>query len=199
MKPELDAKLCAEFPSIFRERGLPATESCMHWGIDVGDGWYDLIHDACELFMGVIRNEEEDVIRAHKTQHQIAYEVALSPEILKTLHIGEMTVVAEQVKEKYGYLRLYWYSENLSEKARAEVDGIVAMAELISVRTCEKCGHPGEMRGPGWLSVRCEACGEGKTTMEEYNKWVDAMEKDGNEMTGTAWAAYLATKAEVHK
>lgn len=43
MSPELDAKLCAAYPSLYRERGASMQESCMHWGFECGDGWYDLL------------------------------------------------------------------------------------------------------------------------------------------------------------
>lgn len=47
MKEDLEAILFDKFDHLFRERTLPATESSMHWGIQCGDGWFNLIHDLC--------------------------------------------------------------------------------------------------------------------------------------------------------
>ena len=51
MKAELQNKLFEEFPSLFREKDLSPQKTCMCWGIDTGDGWYDLIHNTCEKLM----------------------------------------------------------------------------------------------------------------------------------------------------
>lgn len=47
MKEELETMLFDKFDDLFRERTLPATESSMHWGIQCGDGWFNLILDLC--------------------------------------------------------------------------------------------------------------------------------------------------------
>jgi hypothetical protein len=47
MKKELDNKLCETYPKIFRNRNASMQESCMHWGFECGDGWYNLIDQLC--------------------------------------------------------------------------------------------------------------------------------------------------------
>lgn len=61
---------------------------------------------------------------------------------------------ATQVKEKFGGLRFYCSSE--PEAVRK----LILAAELRAVRTCERCGEPGEPRGgdTGWIRTECEAC-----------------------------------------
>ena len=48
MKPELDKQLCEKYPKIFKNRNASQMESCMYWGIDVSDGWYDIIDALCQ-------------------------------------------------------------------------------------------------------------------------------------------------------
>lgn len=48
MKSELQEQLFKRFPSLFREKDLSMMETCMCWGCDVGDGWYDLLYETCE-------------------------------------------------------------------------------------------------------------------------------------------------------
>lgn len=77
MKPELENKLCEEFPTFFL-RGKPLTESLMAFGFECGDGWYDLLHSLCVDIKKIL------------TQH---------PEL-----VGFKVI---QVKEKFGGLRFY--------------------------------------------------------------------------------------------
>ena len=53
MKEELDAQLCEDFPEIFRDRHAPMIETCMCWGIAVGDGWEPIIRKLCEKLSSV--------------------------------------------------------------------------------------------------------------------------------------------------
>ena len=59
-------------------------------------------------------------------------------------------VTAEQVKEKFGGLRFY------VQGGDEYTQGIIAMAEQMSMMLCEECGAPGERGGNGWISTLCE-------------------------------------------
>lgn len=48
MKKDLEEKLYSDFPTLFIEKDLPPTETCMCFGIGVGDGWYQILYDMCE-------------------------------------------------------------------------------------------------------------------------------------------------------
>lgn len=43
MKEELELKLWAQFPELCRDYKGDPKKTCMSWGFDCGDGWYDLI------------------------------------------------------------------------------------------------------------------------------------------------------------
>ena len=96
MKQELQQKLFDKYPKLFIEKDLPMSETCMCWGIDTGDGWYDFLDMLCG-----------------QLQHSTDYN-------------GHPQVVVNQVKEKLGTLRFYvsgaddfqdgliWFAEGLS-------------------------------------------------------------------------------------
>jgi hypothetical protein len=48
MTPELEAKLKEKYPTFFRDLYGDPTKTCMSWGIEAGDGWYDLIVKLCD-------------------------------------------------------------------------------------------------------------------------------------------------------
>ena len=56
----------------------------------------------------------------------------------------------EQIKEKFGGLRFYYYGGD------EQIHGMVRMAELWAGHTCEKCGNKGERRQGGWIRTLCD-------------------------------------------
>jgi len=77
MKKELQDKLYESYPKIFRRKDLSMKETCMYWGIDCGDGWFNIINKLCDRL-------QEDIDLNNKPQ-----------------------IEATQVKEKFGTLRFY--------------------------------------------------------------------------------------------
>jgi hypothetical protein len=70
-----------------------------------------------------------------------------------------------QIKEKYATLRAYWHGA-LSPEADARVEEAVDLAEARSAVSCEICGEPGLLHGPGWFTTRCAAHAEGRKPIE---------------------------------
>ena len=77
MNKEVEKKLYDKYPKLFAQKDLPPYQTCMYWGINVGDGWYWLLDNLCSCI--------QDYIDANdKPQTE-----------------------ASQVKEKFGALRFY--------------------------------------------------------------------------------------------
>lgn len=79
MTPTLEDKLIRKYPKIFAQKDLSLNKTCMCWGIECGDGWYQIIDDLCGIIQQYI-----DARRGEIEQ-----------------------IEALQVKEKYGTLRFY--------------------------------------------------------------------------------------------
>lgn len=45
MSPEKEEQLYTRYPDLYSHKDLPASESCMCWGFECGDGWFDLIDE----------------------------------------------------------------------------------------------------------------------------------------------------------
>lgn len=136
MRKELDESLCKKYPLIFRDRHGDLRKTAMCWGIEIGDGWHDIIDKSCQLIQWHI-DQRLDFNKRAAEQGSTVY-----PEIEQ--------VVATQIKEKFGTLRFYYTGGD------DYVDGVVAMAEAMSAVTCEQCGAPGKLRGGYWLYTACE-------------------------------------------
>ena len=83
MRQELDKLLCEKYPKMMVNRNLPMTETCMCWGFECGDGWFNIL----DQLMGNI-------------QHHIDWKNR------KEEVVAQVTL--DQVKEKFGTLRFYY-------------------------------------------------------------------------------------------
>lgn len=69
MKKELDDLLCERYPLIFANRSKPFAESCMAWGFDCDDGWFDLIDTLCERLQDCTdRNRAPQIVASQVKQ-----------------------------------------------------------------------------------------------------------------------------------
>lgn len=178
MKKELDELLCKKYPKIFRDRHAPMTVTCMCWGFECGDGWFNIIDALCVNIQGHIDTKRKE--RVHALLFNRALKKALNGDngaALQTYYCGDRPlsrfwderiqeaidkkefrkvppkthqVTASQVKEKFGTLRFY------VDYGDAEVHAMIHVAESMSARTCEVCGSPGTQNYGGWITTLCE-------------------------------------------
>jgi hypothetical protein len=136
MNNELDAKLCKEFPEIFAQRNMSMQDTCLCWGFECGDGWYQIIHDLCSVIKNHIWNLNNNIDYKNKKEGK------------QEPHVD---CQATQVKEKFGTLRFYTNYED------DYIAGAISMAEHVSAHTCEVCGKQGRSRvNHGWHYVSCD-------------------------------------------
>jgi len=173
MRRELDEALCAKYPLIFKDRHANMQVTAMCWGLECGDGWYNLIDVLCGLLTSEYRGAQSryeyftqagvgGILYGTKivTQEDIDHAKArLDEETLKV-------PVAVQVKEKYGGLRFY------VQAATDKHHQYINFAESMSYRTCEECGAPGKTYTDGWHMTLCDihAAMNGKEEEYEYEE-----------------------------
>ena len=83
MRQELDSLLCEKYPKMMVNRNKTMQETCMCWGFECGDGWFNIL----DQLMGNI-------------QHHIDWKNR------KEEVVAQVTL--DQVKEKFGTLRFYY-------------------------------------------------------------------------------------------
>lgn len=132
MREELDEKLCANYPKIFKDRNAPMAETAMCWGFECGDGWYNIINQLCANIQHYTDWNNENHAKGYKQYKEVPQ------------------VVAVQVKEKFGTLRFYY------DGGDDTISGMVRMAESMSAVTCEECGSLGHQRSGGWIRTLCD-------------------------------------------
>ena len=151
MKQELDKLLCEKYPKMMVNRNKDMMETCMCWGFECGDGWFNIL----DQLMGNIQHYTD----WNNTNFEKGY----------TQYKQVPQVTLDQVKEKFGTLRFYYSGGD------EYISGMVTMAEAMSGCTCERCGNPGKQTKGGWIKTICEPCeekrlAEHKRMEEEYEQ-----------------------------
>ena len=203
MKQELDKLLCERYPKMMVNRNKDMMETCMCWGFECGDGWFNIL----DQLMGSIQHhidwkekqrkwaidynemaaqckagnfdlfEEsmKDITNSEYKERRLAEIVAGD---FREIPESIPQVTLDQVKEKFGTLRFYYSGGD------DYISGMVSLAESLTGVTCESCGNVGERRGGGWVHTYCTPCEEArelarKLAAEEYE--FKKLLKEGNE------------------
>jgi hypothetical protein len=48
MSPDKQDFLYSKYPKLFKRKDCNMMESCMCWGLEIGDGWFKIIDNLCE-------------------------------------------------------------------------------------------------------------------------------------------------------
>ena len=193
MKQELDKLLCEKYPKMMVNRNKDMMETCMCWGFECGNGWYNIL----DQLMGNIQHhiDWKEKQRNWAIEHnnivtqcregifdlfEKSMEGVLNPEY-KEKRLAEILengfrevpesipqVTLNQIKEKFGTLRFYYTGGD------DYISGMVSLAESISGVTCEECSAPAETHGSGWVRTLCTPCEEQREArrakeLEEYH------------------------------
>ena len=181
MKQELDKLLCERYPKMMVNRNKDMKETCMCWGFECGEGWFNIL----DQLMGNIQHHIDWKIRQHdvaikynematalkagnrglfdedmkdftdlKYKEQRRQEIISEP--LREVEQPVCQVTLDQVKEKFGTLRFYYSGGD------DYISGLVSMAESMSAVTCEECGNPGKQVGGGWITTLCKEHAEAR-------------------------------------
>jgi len=122
MKKENEDKLKAAFSQIFVDlHDSTPMESCMSWGIECNDGWYDLVYDLCERIMALNPSENFKAAQVKEKFGGLRFYVDGS-----TVEINKLIDVAEEIS--------YTVCETCGSKEKVSISGLNWVKTL-----CEKC------------------------------------------------------------
>jgi len=192
MKQELDKLLCEKYPKMMVNRNKNMQETCMCWGFECGDGWFNIL----DQLMGSIQHHidwkdkqrkwaieyNEMAAQAKAGNFELFEETtkAQPNDEYKEKRLAEIVagdfrevpesipqVTLDQVKEKFGTLRFYYSGGD------DYISGMVSLAESLTGVTCESCGNTGERRGGGWVHTYCTPCEDAREVAraKEMEEW----------------------------
>ena len=144
MKLELDKLLCEKYPKMMVNRNKDMKETCMCWGFECGDGWFNILDQ-------LMSNIQHHIDWKEKQRNwAVTFNSKAKPEEFREVPELIPQVTLDQVKEKLGTLRFYYTGGD------EYIRGMVTMAEAMSGTTCETCGNVGQFRGKGWFYTSCD-------------------------------------------
>ena len=145
MNPELEQELVSKHSDILKDYKGDPKETCLAFGIECGDGWYDIIDMLCFA----IQDDIDHVKRIYGDKFRYVCKAA-------------------QIKAKYGSLCFYYdftYDHDLSDEAMKilrhsmdRISGMVIMASSMSRKTCEVCGYEGKLEKKPFPQTLCDKC-----------------------------------------
>lgn len=115
MKEEIELKLVEEFPRLLKGYRGDPTETCLAFGLECGNGWAEIIHKCCEQLDALDKLDKS------------------------------LSITIDQIKEKFGELRIYLTTTSDNPAVSAIAYSIVRNAELCSQSTCEVSGMYGSL------------------------------------------------------
>jgi hypothetical protein len=135
MKQELDKLLCEKYPKMMVNRNKNMQETCMCWGFECGDGWFNIL----DQLMGNIQHHIDWKNRKEEVVPQ---------------------VTLDQVKEKFGTLRFYYtggddYISGLVSMAES-MSGITCEGCGSQAKTNWPKAENGGIGG--WVRTICSSC-----------------------------------------
>lgn len=132
MNKELELQLVEKYPKILQDYGGDMKKTCMHWGMECGDGWYDLLNELLAKL-----DYLSDVSGVQVIADQIK-------EKFGTLRFYYHEVHARFPKENSSIV------SNI-------IDDIISKAESRSEYVCEKTGKDGVLCSRmGWMTTLCK-------------------------------------------
>ena len=143
MNKLLEKYLIKTYPKIFVDMYGPMDKTCLHWGIETGDGWWFLLNNLCSKIQTHIDDPPWVLKDDDSGNHYEKPKKQVCPQ-----------VVALQIKEKFGSLRFYYSGGD------EYIRGMIDFAESLSYNICENCGRFNEDVGrtQGWIQSLCTTC-----------------------------------------
>lgn len=161
MKKELELQLVKKYPIIFKDYGGDMRVTCLAWGMECGNGWYNLIDELCENVMTLI-GDKDITITAIQVKEKFGglrfyYNTKSSETFMSNV---SYKISRFMFKLKWG--QIYWkfihFRKKIYRTTEEKISDVISNAEYKSYKTCEICGNPGKTRGRGWVSTQCDKC-----------------------------------------
>ncbi len=162
MKKEFELQLVKKFPIIFKDYGGDMRQTCLHWGFECGDGWYDLIYDLCEKINLLIgdKNIKVTAVQVKEKFGGLRFYYDLdAPETF----ISKVDYVVSHFmfNRKWGvlYWKIIYFKRKFYKSTEEKIRDIISDAEYKSYKICERCSQPGKINQEGyWKVTLCNKC-----------------------------------------
>ena len=161
MDERLEKKLVESYPKIFRDYGGDMRYTCLCWGIECGDGWFELLNNMCHDVVKLSKGKNIQVV-AHQVKEKFGglrfyFGIESDYTILNRLD-SKIRSLMFSCKLGIPYWKIINFRRKFWKTTEEKISDRIEQAEWKSETTCEACGQPGKIRGGGWVYTACEDC-----------------------------------------
>ena len=165
MEENLEKGLVERFPDILRDHRGDPKQTCMAWGLCIGDGWYLLLNDLLVKLDDLTKGTKYQVV-AHQIKEKFGglrfyYGIEYDPNVFQRM-FSKISTFAYKKKLGRQYNKISDFRKKIYKTKLEKIYDAVSEAECKSYETCERCGNPGKTRGGGWVVTLCDQCHEEK-------------------------------------
>jgi hypothetical protein len=147
-------ELKSKYPLLFPESEM---EPINLYGLEHSKGWNFIVEKVCELFYSRLKSLVSQYNHLVKLLEDKNFNTMSEDKLIERMRIVEMNIQEckeslpklEQVKEKFGTLRIYVSSVTPYQS------GVIDMAEEMSEHICEECGAAGKLYMKKWHKTLC--------------------------------------------
>jgi len=200
MNPTLQKQLNVAYPMLFKHKDASAAESCMHWGICIGDGWYDLLDAVCDHLTFIAEQEHVEItfaqIKEKFGQLTIYIDFDLDKRWWRKRKVWLLRAASWLLSKVGARKKAYllgikaahsYLCKQFDERweiydprtVYARARAVTGLAARVSTGICEICGKPARLRDGGWLKALCDECRDirEKKRAEDEARWAEERKK----------------------
>ncbi len=165
MKEELEKQIVEKYPVMFQDYGGDMRKTCMHWGFECGDGWYNIINTLCQDVEMIIGEKDIKVIADQVKEKfgglRFYYHIEYTPSFFSTMCTNIRNFCYHHM---WGgiYNKMRSFRKKFFRSTIEKISDAISDIEGKSYKTCESCGAPGKRTGGSWIKTLCEKCDTSK-------------------------------------
>lgn len=165
MDERLEKILIKKYPGIFVDYGGDPKKTCMAWGVDCGDGWFQLIDNLCYELMKISNKKGVKITALQVKEKFGSLRFYYHIEYQKHTILNKLShQIYHNVTTKINWTQYYWKLIDFKNKfwpnTEMKISSLIEKAEYESDTICASCGKPGKHRGDGWIYTACDNCFE---------------------------------------
>lgn len=128
-----------KYPDIFREMDMSPQESCMYWGLAIGEGWIAEIEPILAIIDRLSKKSGVKFVASQVKEKFGGLRIYFSLEFPEEMEGDD--------------IRCKFFTSHFHN--------LVAVASVLCAYTCEECGDPGSTEGSkGYIQCLCTKCRE---------------------------------------
>lgn len=187
--------LCEKYPELFINPAFEIKRPDDYDGplhcFRCADGWYEILNTFCFLakhhlgrWREVVEIRDRMVARGEAVQKWVLEYFKENPkDPLETFRF-------DQIKEKFGGLRIYYDGLEYNSKDEMYLRGLAAFAESMSYKVCELCGSNretvnGSVPHSHYIQTLCVSCRDLRSNYakKRHNEWEQQQQEAKKEAT----------------